>query len=177
MLTRGIVILRPYRQSDAGDIFEAVRESLAEISPWLSFAHKDYSIKETREWLRARPRDWKKGTAYDFAILDVRDGTFLGGCGLNAIDNENHRANLGYWVRTGRTGQGVATIATLLLSEWSFKELALKRVEILVATGNKHSQRVAAKVGAKREGILRNRITVHDATYDAIMYSLIPGDI
>ena len=96
MLTRGIVILRPYRQNDAETIYEAVRESLAEVSPWLSFAHEDYSIKETREWLKARPGDWKKGISYDFLILDVRDGTYLGGCGLNNIDNENRRANLGY---------------------------------------------------------------------------------
>jgi ribosomal-protein-serine acetyltransferase len=176
-LTRGTVILRPYRLSDADYLYEAVRESLDEASPWLSFAHKDYTVKESRDWLKKRPGEWKKGASYDFAILDVRDGGYLGGCGLNAIDTENLRANLGYWVRTSCTKRGVATTATLLLAEWGFKELALNRIEILVATGNTRSQRVAEKVGAQREGILRKRIVVRNKIHDAIMYSLIPGDI
>jgi ribosomal-protein-serine acetyltransferase len=86
-------------------------------------------------------------------------------------------ANLGYWVRTGYTGRGVATTATLLLAKWGFEVLELKRIEIVVAVGNDRSLRVAEKVGAKREGILRNRITGRDKVHDAVMHSLIPGEI
>lgn len=154
-----------------------MRESLAELSPWLGFAHKDYSIKETRKWLKTHPGAWKKGTEYNYAIFDVKEGTFLGGCGFNHIDNVNKCANLGYWVRTGQAGQGVAATATLLLSKWGFKELGLNRIEIGVATDNKRSLRVAEKVGAHREGILRKRIVVGEKVYDAVMFSLVRGDI
>ena len=143
----------------------------------MSWAHKDYSIKESRDWLKKKPDEWKNGIAYDFAIFDSKDGSYLGGCGINRIDYENRCANLGYWVRAGKAGQGVATTATLLLARWGFKELSLNRIEILVATGNKRSLRVAEKVGAQREGILRNRIIVRDRVHDGVMYSLIPGDI
>jgi RimJ/RimL family protein N-acetyltransferase len=177
VLTDSSVLLRPYRLSDADETYRAIRESLAELSPWLPFAHKDYSIKESRMWIKKRPGEWKKGIAYDFAIIDARDGSLLGGCGLNNIDKENRRANLGYWVRTSRMGQGVAPSATLLLANWGFKELSLKRIEILVATGNKRSLRVAEKAGAQREGILRNRLLIHDKAYDAVMHSLIPQDL
>jgi len=177
VLTDSSVLLRPYRLSDADEVYKAVLESLAELSPWLPFAHKDYSIKESRAWIKKRPEDWKKGTAYEFAIIDAGDGSYLGGCGLNGVDKENRRANLGYWVRTSRMGQGVALSATLLLSGWGFKELKLKRIEILVATGNKRSLRVAEKVGAQREGILRNRLLIRDKAHDAVMHSLIPQDL
>jgi len=169
--------LRPYQNNDTDELYQAVRESLAELMPWLDFAHKDYSIKETRTWLKTHPGAWKDGLAYDFAIFDTGDGSFLGGCGLNRIDNFNKRANLGYWVRTGRAGQGVAATATLLLARFAFKELSLKRIEIIIATENKRSLRVAEKVGALREGTLRNRITISDRVHDAVMFSLIPGDI
>jgi RimJ/RimL family protein N-acetyltransferase len=177
VLTDGTVSLRPYRKSDADDLYQAVRESLPELSVWMPWAHKDYTIKESRQWLKTHPGSRRQGVEYNFAIFDSQDGSYLGGCGLNRIDDENRRANLGYWVRKSRTGQGVATAATLLLARWGFKELKLNRIEILVATGNQSSLRVAEKVGARREGILRKRIVVRDKVYDAVMFSLVTGDI
>lgn len=176
-LTDGKVILRPHRMSDASESYKAVRESLTELSPWLPFAHKDYSIRENRDWIKKRPGEWKKGTSYDFLIFDVKDGTLLGGCGLNGIHKIERYANLGYWVRTSRMGQGVAPAAALLLAKWGFAALNLKRIEIAVATGNERSLRATEKTGATREGVLRNRLTIRDKVYDAVMHSLIPGDL
>lgn len=176
-LTDGKITLRPYRKSDVNSMYQAIRESIKEVGAWLPFAHDDYSIKESRAWAKKRPKEWKKGTIYDFAILDAKDGTIIGGCGLNNIDKIHRYANLGYWVRTSRMGQGVAPAATLLLAKWGFEALKLVRIEILVATGNERSLRVAAKAGAKREGVLRNRLSIRDKAYDAVMHSLIPGDI
>jgi ribosomal-protein-serine acetyltransferase len=144
--------------------------------PWLPFAHKDYAIKETRDWLKQRPREWKDGTSFDFAIIDVSEGNYLGGCGLNAIDEKNRRANLGYWVRTGCSRRGIAPAATLLLAKWGFENLKLLRIEIMVATDNARSLRVAEKVGAHREGVLRNRFSDDGKTHDAVLFSFIPGD-
>jgi ribosomal-protein-serine acetyltransferase len=170
------ITLRPYDLKNATEIFHAIKESIEEMSPWLPFAHEGYSIKETRDYLKRRPGEWEKGIAYDFGIYDAKDGTMLGGCGLNNIDKENRRANLGYWVRTSRTGQGVATAATLLLAKWGFEVLKLTRIEILVATDNGRSLRVAEKAGARREGTLRSRIKIYEKMHDAVMHSLVPGD-
>ena len=158
-------------------MYEAIRESIAEISPWLHFAHEGYSLKEARDFLKRCPRNWKKDIDYVFGILDARDGAYLGTCGLNRMDTENRRANLGYWIRTSRMGLGIAPAATILLARWGFTELNLRRIEILVATGNARSQRVAEKAGAYHEGVLRHRIKIRDRMHDAIMYSLVPGDI
>ena len=176
-LTDGKVTLRPFRMEYVDAMYQAIKESAAEISVWLPFAHEGYSIKDSRDWVKKRPGEWKKGTSYEFAMYDAKDGTFIGGCGLNGIDKMNKRANLGYWVRTSHTGRGVAPAATLLLAKWGFEALKLVRIEILVAVSNARSLRVAEKVGAKREGILRNRITIRDKAHDAVMHSLIPGDI
>lgn len=71
----------------------------------------------------------------------------------------------------------MAPAALLLLAGFGFDELKLNRIEIVIATNNQPSQRVAEKVGATREGILRKRLIVRDRIYDAFMYSLIPGDL
>jgi len=176
-LTDGNITLRPYRKEYIKATYQAIRESLAELSPWLPFAHKDYSLRETRDWIKKRAGEWKKGASYDFAIFDTRDGTLLGGCGLNGFEKMNRRANLGYWVRTNRTGEGTAAAAARLLAKWGFEALKLIRIEILVATDNARSLRAAEKAGAKREGVLRNRLILHEKAHDAVMHSLIPGEV
>ncbi len=175
-LTDGKILLRLLRMSDAKSVYQAIRESIKEISPWLPFAHENYSIKESKDWLKKRPSDWKKGVNYEFGIFDAKDETLIGGCGLNEINRMHQYANLGYWVRTKRMGQGVAPAATRLLAKWGFDVLKLKRIEIVVAVGNERSLRAAAKSGAQREGILRNRLHMRDEDRDAVMHSLIPED-
>jgi ribosomal-protein-serine acetyltransferase len=176
-LTDGKIALSPHKMKYVKATYEAIKESIKELSVWLLFAHNSYSVKETRAYLKTRPVEWKKGNAYEFAIFDAKDATMIGGCGLNGINKIDKCANLGYWVRSGHTGKGVAPAAALLLAKWGFEVLKLQRIEIVVAVGNARSLRVAEKVGAKREGILRNRITGRDKVHDAVMHSLIPGEI
>ena len=55
--------------------------------------------------------------------------------------------------------------------------LELNRIEIIAATGNAPSQRVAVKAGAVREGVLRHRIVCREHVYDAVSFSLVPADV
>jgi ribosomal-protein-serine acetyltransferase len=176
-LTDGKITLRPLRMRDVEGIYQAIRESIKEIGAWLPFAHEGYTIKETLTYLKTRKSEWKKGNDYGFTIFDAKDGTVLGGCGINGVSVINRHANLGYWVRTSRIGQGIAPAATRLLAKWGFEVLKLNRVEVLVAVGNEKSLRAAAKAGAIREGVLRNRLYFHEKSHDAVMHSLVPEDL
>jgi len=176
-LTDGFVLLRPYQTSDIDSQYEAARESIPEMFEWMSWCHPNYSIEESRTYIESHPEMWEKGTAYEFAITDPASGLYLGGCGINRIDNEWKRANLGYWVRTSQTKKGIATASTLLLAQFVFKELKLNRIEIIVEVGNKASQRVADKAGATKEGILRNGLSKYGNPCDAVLFSLIPQDL
>ena len=175
-LTDGFVLLRPYRLTDVNDLFEAASESIPEMSFWMPWCHPDYSIEESRAWVKERPEKWSQGTAYDFVVTDATSGRYLGGCGINGINRDIGFANLGYWVRTSQTKKGIATAATLLLARFAFSELKLNRVELVIGVNNVASLRVAEKVRATREGILRNRLIIDGKPGDAVMFSLIPQD-
>jgi RimJ/RimL family protein N-acetyltransferase len=175
-LTDGFIVLRPHLLSEAKRLHEAVQESLNELMPWMTWCHEGYAIEETREFLARCVDGWREGREYNFSINEPQSGLFLGGCDLNRIGRDGGTANLGYWVRIGQTGRGVATAAARLLARFGFSELKLNRIEISVAVGNKASRRVAAKAGAVREGVLRNKITVRDTVQDGVMFSLIPQD-
>ena len=99
-MTAADIQIRPYSVADASSVWEAVRESLGELLPWMSWCHPGYSIEESRSWLEAQVPAFQQGTALEFAIVSG-EGRYLGACGLGQIDQANGRANLGYWVRFG----------------------------------------------------------------------------
>ena len=175
--TDGNILIRPFCAEDIQAVFEAVRESINEVAPWLPWCHQDYQIEETTEFILSREEAWKNDTDYGFGIFDAQTGKFLGGVGLSQVNRAHQMVNLGYWVRTSCAGRGVASSAARLAARFALEELKLHRVEILAATGNHASQRVAEKTGAMREGVLRKRLFVKGQMQDAVLYSLIAEDL
>ncbi|HUG53180.1 MAG TPA: GNAT family protein [Vicinamibacteria bacterium] len=170
-MTASTCRLEPYGPEDAEAVYAAVRESMAELSVWMPWCHAGYAIADAREWTASRPAMAAQGREYDFAIVDV-EGRFLGGCGLNQINHAHGFANLGYWVRTGAAGRGIATAAARRLADWAFRNTGLVRLEIVCAAGNERSQRVAERAGATREGLLHDRLLIHGRPHDAVMYGI-----
>lgn len=160
--------------NDASFIWEAARESLSELQPWMPWCHPGYSIEESKSWLTAQVQAFQQRTTFEFAITSAAN-VYLGGCGLNQLDALNKRANLGYWVRSSATGRGVATAAVKLARDWGFAQTDLVRLEVLIAVDNVASRRVAEKSGAVYEGVLRSRLLVHGIRHDAAMYAFIRG--
>jgi ribosomal-protein-serine acetyltransferase len=172
----GIILMRPFHVRDAEETYPAVRESLTDLKPWMSWAHDAYSLQDAKEFIRVTRARWEEGTLYAFVITDAKSGSVLGGCSLSHIHPVYHLCNLGYWVRSSRRGEGIAVRATKLAARYAFEKIGLIRVEIVMAVNNKPSWRVAEKAGAHYEGILHNRMVVGREIYDAHMYSLIPQD-
>jgi ribosomal-protein-serine acetyltransferase len=176
-LETATLLLRAFRPDDAEAVHTSVRESMNELGQWLSWCHPDYSITDTRQFLEGRAEAFKNDHEYSFAIIERASGRFVGATGINQLEKAVLRANLGYWLRTGAHGRGYATLATRLVARWAFESLRLERIEIVAATGNAASQRVAERVGATREAVARNRLRVHGVQHDAVVYSLIPADM
>ena len=104
------IYIRPYLETDADALCEAVLASKAELRPWLVWCHDQYSIEDSRTWIAAQVEAFAAGQAYSFGIFE-REERLLGGCGLNQISERNRMANLGYWVRSSATRRGVASFA------------------------------------------------------------------
>jgi RimJ/RimL family protein N-acetyltransferase len=173
-LTEGDLLLRPFYLTDSEQLYCAVKESIKELKPWMSWATDEYSERSAREYITIARARWEEHTFYGFAI--TRGDDFLGACTLSSIHPIYHFCNLGYWVRTSCRGQGIAGRAAKLTARFAFEHLGLVRVEIVIGVENHASLRVAQKIGAHDEGILLNRMVVGTSIYDAHMYSLLPSD-
>jgi RimJ/RimL family protein N-acetyltransferase len=170
------VLIRPYRIDDIHALFEAATESVTEVEPFLPWCHAEYSLNESRTWVELQIAQFQAGKEFQFAVISSGDNSFLGGCGLNTIDHAHRWANLGYWVRSSATRQGVATEAVRELTHWAFENTNLNRLEIVASTHNTASLRVAEKAGAMREGTLRNRFFLRGVAHDAVVFSLARED-
>jgi len=168
------LLLRPFHLSDSTGLYCAVKESLPELKPWMSWATDSYNELSAREYITIARARWEEGTFYGFAI--TRGEEILGACTLSSLHPIYHFCNLGYWVRTSCHGQGIAGRAAKLVARFAFEELGLIRVEIVIAVDNLASLRVAEKIGAHDEGVLLNRMVVGKSIFDAKMYSLLPSD-
>jgi len=166
------VEIRPYRANDVGALFEAARESIADVYPWLSWCHPGYEICDAQEWVARQVENFGKRREFAFVITSEQR-QFLGGCGLSHLNWTDRSANLGYWVRTSAAGRGVAPAAARMAIAWAFSNSEIERIEIVAALSNVRSQRVAEKAGAQREGIARSRLLLHDQFHDAVVYSII----
>jgi ribosomal-protein-serine acetyltransferase len=176
-LTSFHVAIRAYQPGDAPLLYDAARESIADIYPWMPWCHPGYTLEESERWVETCLADWRAQRAFDFVVFDQLTGQFLGAVGINQIHPVHQFANLGYWVRSSCRGHGIAAVAARQCAQFGFEELHLKRLEIVTALGNVHSQRVAEKAGATREGVLRQRINIGLVWHDAVMFSLIPDDL
>ena len=176
-LSNGKITIRRYKDSDVEALFDAVSESIPELQPWMPWCNENYGLVDSGGWVLSRKQAWQDGDEYSFVITDAKADTFIGGVGLNLLREEKKVANLGYWVRTSHRGRGIAARAAILAAQLGFRELNLRRIEIIAAVGNTASQRAAEKAGAKREGTLRQGLIISDQTHDAILYSLLPQDL
>lgn len=177
-LSNDRIVVRPYRNPDAAAFSRSAIESAPEAGRWLKWCTPEYDEQRAARYIREAELDRIGKQAFSFGIFEAGSGgNHLGGVSLNRLDWTSRSANLGYWVATRASGRGVGTQAAALMCRFGFEQLGLARIEILVEVGNKPSRAVAVRIGAKPEGILRNRIAQGDAHVDAELFSLLPGDI
>ena len=169
------VRLRPWQPEDASALYEAARESIASVSPWLPWLRQGYGPADSIRWIEAAGAARQRGDAHVFGIFDAQ-GHVLGDIGLNRIDARRGSANLGYWVRTSAQGQGVATRAAKAIAAYGFEVLGLVRIEIVVAVDNTPSRRTAERLGAHFDGISPNRIILRGEAVPAAVYLLQPPE-
>ena len=128
-----------------------------------------------RAWLERYQRGSADGTAYGFAAVDD-DGTFLGIGLAPHVDPEAREVELGYIVAREARGRGVATEMVRRLTAWAFAELGALRIYLLIDVQNVASERVAARCGYTREGVLRSVHLKPGRRIDQSVWSRLPTD-
>jgi RimJ/RimL family protein N-acetyltransferase len=125
-------------------------------------------------WVDRYTQGRRDGTSEAFAVLDD-DGEFLGAVMAPTIDAESRTMELGYVIAPHARGRGVASESLRLLTEWAFEQGA-ERLELLIATDNPASRRVAERCGYRLEGVMRSVYFKQGRRGDTELWSRLPAD-
>jgi len=132
-------------------------------------------LADTRQWI-----DEALGAPAQmaFAIVELGKGKAVGSTRFLNIRPQHRSLEIG-WTWLGQEWQHTAvnTEVKLLLLTHAFERLGCVRVEFKTDARNARSQRSLERLGATREGVLRNHMIVQgDFVRDSVYFSVIDRD-
>jgi RimJ/RimL family protein N-acetyltransferase len=172
-LREGETALRPWRDTDLQSLVAACQDD--EISRWTAVPFP-YTEASGRAFLLHRHDAIHAGTLAPFAIVSADDSRLLGSVSLKDLDWTFRRAEVGYWLAREARGSGHAARAVRLICRWGFERLGLERIQLMAATSNAPSQRVAERAGFTREALLRSYLASPEGRRDMVLFALLAGD-
>jgi RimJ/RimL family protein N-acetyltransferase len=141
------VALRRYHPDDAAGLTDAYNASFEGLRTWMTWATDIASESEMRERLEDGEHSFDADREWTYLIVETATSDIVGSIGLHPRVGPS-AMEIGYWVRTDRTGRGYATEAASALAHAAYWFLPdLERIEIHMDVSNVASAAVARKIG------------------------------
>jgi N-acetyltransferase len=112
-----------------------------------------------------------RGTDLPFTVVLSKSGKAIGMTRYLNIDPANRAVEIGgTWYAPEYQHTGVNTEAKFLLLSYAFETLDVIRVQFKADLRNERSQRAIERIGAIREGVLRDHMIMPDGTFRSSVY-------
>lgn len=174
-LVGDLVLVRRFREADAGDLFTAVTASRAELLPWLPWAASYRTLGDAVAFVQQM--EMTQALDYTCGVWERATGRLVGGIGLHPRDPRVPSFEIGYWLHTAMTGKGFMTESVRLIATFALERLGANRVYIRCDARNERSAATARRSGFIYEGTFRHDEVVNDGSLrDTMYFSHLPGD-
>jgi RimJ/RimL family protein N-acetyltransferase len=161
------VTIRRQKVSDAKRFYEILTNP-----NFIYFPIKPRSIKDEIDFLKQTRSNWQIGKNFNFSILFKK--AVVGAIGVRINSIRPYICEIGYFVDEKYWNIGIASKALQLLNKFIVSKIPnIKRIELMTASRNTGSQKVATKNGYKKEGTLRSHLLVNGKYYNSYLYSKI----
>ena len=127
------------------------------------------TIEQEKDFLRKMAEERKQGISHVYSIF--YGDKLVGGCGIHINQRRKYIAEIGYFIDEPYWGRGIASKAVRKLEKIGFKELNIKRIEILMDPENIASERVAIKCGYQKEGTMCKAVLTNGQYCDVYLYA------
>ena len=133
------------------------------------------SEEDMRGWVRDIVSRGEKGTDLPFVVIHLASGRTAGATRyLNIMPRDRGLEIGGTWYGAEFQRTAVNTECKYLLLSHAFEALGAIRVQLKTDLRNERSQKAMERIGAKKEGILRNHMILPDGRYrDSVFYSIL----
>lgn len=171
MLIGKHVRLEPLDYRHAEQLFEA--GNYEEIWTYMSTVVR--TPEDVQQFIASALEAQQGGGELPFAIIEQRSNRVIGSTRYLNISRKDKHLEIGYtWLTPSVWKTPVNTECKWLLLRHAFEQLGCVRVQIKTDLRNLNSQRAIARLGAVREGVLRNERIVRDGyVRDAVYFSII----
>lgn len=115
-------------------------------------------------------KGWRTGSSFAFTIL--ADGEVVGSVILEYPSDDKGRYDIGYFVGTKFSNQGIATEAVKQVVDFGFKKLKLYRIQGDTDSDYPASGRVLKKAGFKLEGVKKKFQKKKNKFVDSYMWGI-----
>jgi len=140
------LIVRPYALKDAPELCQSMKDGTNHLLPWLPWAKDEpQSLLEKQQLIATFIKKFNNLEDFVYDIFDHSNTRLLGGTGLHPRVGPNN-IEIGYWVRYGETGNGIATEASYAMSRAALL-LDYTQVIIRMDAKNRASIKVPQKLG------------------------------
>ncbi len=129
---------------------------------------------DIERYVRAALADRDQGIALPFVTIDRVSGKVVGSTRFGNIDRFNRKAEIGWtWIHPQWQRTAINSEAKLLMLTHAFEVWKCIRVELKTDSNNKQSQKAIKRLGAVKEGILRNHMITETGRYrDSVFFSI-----
>ncbi len=164
------VILKPLEEEDVDGIFKVA--TYPEIWPYMSITIE--TLKDAKKYVADALSKKERGVEFPFAIIDPYTNGIIGSTKFMDIDLKHKRLEIGFtWLTPTYWRTAINTNCKYLLLQYCFEVLQLNRVQIKTDHENLRSQKAIERIGAQKEGVLRNHMVRKDGTIrHTVMYSV-----
>lgn len=131
------------RPMESGDLNELVA---LHADPEVTEFIRPLDRPAAEERLRRDEVEWSERGHGLLAVLDRRDGAFLGRCGLKYWP-QFEETELGWALCRDAWGRGYATESARACAEWGFSQFDMPYLTAMIAPENVRSVRVAERLG------------------------------
>lgn len=150
------VVVRRYQHDDLDALHGAIEESRDHLRSFNPFA--DQSRLDTAEFLGRAIGQWANRSEFHYVIADAGETEVLGGCGVHRRFGPD-AADIGYWLRAGATGRGIATTVAAALTDAALAMPGIESVEIHCDEANTRSAAVPRRLGYRLDRIEADQIS------------------
>jgi ribosomal-protein-serine acetyltransferase len=166
-------VLRPFKDSDAGELTEAIAANREHLARWLPWA-ESHGFEDSVEYLDRKRAQIEANDGFEGAI--VLDGRIVGGAGFHGVDWINRSSSIGYWLAADAVGRGLMSGAVAALLDHAFGVWDLHRVVIEAVVDNVRSRAIPERLGFREEAVLREAKLIGGSYEDAVLYAMLASD-
>lgn len=175
VLEGNVVRLEPIAERHVNDLAKVGLEE--DIWRYMRYGKME-NIEQLTGWVRELLELQQQGTDLPFSVIYKASGAAVGCTRYLNIDKLDRSLEIGgTWYGLDYQGTLVNTECKYLLMRHAFEVLGCVRVWFKTDSRNRRSQRAIERLGAKKEGVLRNHMILPDGYIrDSVVYSVLPDE-